>query len=345
MELRYSFSLVVLLATFFTSLYGYDSLRMENRNGEQVIIHQVDQGETLYALSKRYGAVLSAIVSANNIENNNISLGQLLVIPTGRLASEKSNTEVKPAKSSSTKTHIVKSKETLYSISKMYGVSVSDLKSWNKLKGNSLDIGQELLVEKGGSKNISPNTKTEKEEKETTSIAAKESKPGFTEYYVQTGDRLETIAKKYDVHPDSIIIWNELPNTYLAIGQMLLIRGNLDKKAQSIPEMVETTNYGKKRRVEDVSGFVKIYEEGVAKSIEGVIDTDKYLAMHRTLKVGTMVEVRNLMNNKKIFVRIVGKLPDTGLNENTLIRLTPICFERLGVIDPQTRVEISYYEE
>ena len=84
-------------------------------------------------------------------------------------------------------------------------------------------------------------------------------------------------------------------------------------------------------------------EEGTARKIEDVVDTKKYLALHRTLPIGSMIEVRNLMNNQKIFVKVVGKLPETGLNKNVLVRLSPICFERLGVIDPMTRVEVSYF--
>ena len=95
----------------------------------------------------------------------------------------------------------------------------------------------------------------------------------------------------------------------------------------------------------DQSGFSKIIEEGSARKIEDVVETQKYLALHRSLPIGSMIEVRNLMNNQKIFVRVVGKLPETGLNKNVLVRLTPICFERLGVIDPMTRVELSYYED
>ena len=74
------------------------------------------------------------------------------------------------------------------------------------------------------------------------------------------------------------------------------------------------------------------------------MQSDKALALHRTQPIGAMLEVRNLMNNKKILVKVVGKLPETGLNKNTLIRLTRVSFKRLGVIDPKARVEVSYYE-
>lgn len=42
--------------------------------------------------------------------------------------------------------HKVQSKETLYSISKMYEVTVADIQKWNKLNGNTISIGQQLIV-------------------------------------------------------------------------------------------------------------------------------------------------------------------------------------------------------
>ena len=42
--------------------------------------------------------------------------------------------------------HVVKKGDTLYSISKRYKISVTNLKKWNNLEDNILQIGQELTV-------------------------------------------------------------------------------------------------------------------------------------------------------------------------------------------------------
>lgn len=44
------------------------------------------------------------------------------------------------------KTHVVSKEDTLYNISKRYGVTVKQLQTWNKLKGNSIKVGQTLKV-------------------------------------------------------------------------------------------------------------------------------------------------------------------------------------------------------
>ncbi|MBR09892.1 MAG: hypothetical protein CMP48_19670 [Rickettsiales bacterium] len=346
---------VLVICSFAVSASSFDSLRMEKQGDQFFIIHKVEQGETLYSLARRYGCELPAIKSANNLPDNNIDLGQELRIPTnGSLADKTAITTSEVSEEVTSTLHTVEPKQTLYAISKLYGVDVDQIKEWNGLTSNELSVGQVLT--------IVPSATTDPYEKPISSsdkgkekIKEKDKKPkknevkepeipeGFNIYYVQTGDLLETIAAKYKVRPDSLVIWNKLPNTYLTIGQKLLIKGTPDKEEMNRRKNVENLGYGTRRKVTDGGGFTKMIEEGTARKIEDVVDTKKYLALHRTLPIGSMIEVRNLMNNQKIFVKVVGKLPETGLNKNVLVRLSPICFERLGVIDPMTRVEVSYF--
>ena len=46
------------------------------------------------------------------------------------------------------KTHIVAPKEGLYAISKKYNISVQQLREWNNLQSDSINIGQELIISK-----------------------------------------------------------------------------------------------------------------------------------------------------------------------------------------------------
>lgn len=47
--------------------------------------------------------------------------------------------------------HVVQQGETLYSLSKLYGVTVDQLKAWNALTDNTIKIGQSIMVGKAGS--------------------------------------------------------------------------------------------------------------------------------------------------------------------------------------------------
>jgi LysM repeat protein len=359
-------------------------MEVEKRKGEWFIIHEVDQGETLYSLSRRYQSDVAKIVATNDIKDNQLSLHQRLFIPVekdfakygkrlqarvDKLARvELQNDDVRvdsvsvietdslmvtpildKSKGEVSTQHVVLPKETLYAVSRKYNVSLDDLRLWNTLESDALKIGQVLVIQENESQLASLEVN---EQPETTTIGsdvldklsqAKKSIP-FTTYFVQNGDIIETIASKFIVSPDSILFWNNLSNNYLAIGQKLQIKGEIDSLSQTIAPNTTKLPYGSQRKSIDESGFAKVFEEGIALIIDTPMQSDKALALHRTQPIGAMLEVRNLMNNKKILVKVVGKLPETGLNKNTLIRLTRVSFKRLGVIDPKARVEVSYYE-
>ena len=350
--------LILFLQAGITRLFGYDSLRLEREGEKAYVIHLVEKGETVYSLSKRYGSGIEEIIAENNIIDNQLALDQELKIPVTIVGEASSPPQMMQTQKVF---HFVKTGETLYALSKKYGVTIEDLKSWNQLTTNEISVGQSLIVsgaavidpvslDSGGDDRVkTPLIETRDTKVETTiptkgsggSSDERGSGDGFTTYYVQSGDLLETIARKFNARPDSIVIWNNLPNTYLAIGQKLMIKGKADVTRSA--GNVTKTAYGTVRKQVDGSGFTKVFEEGIASNIDSSVETEKYLALHRTLPIGTLIEVRNLMNNRKVFVRVVGNLPETGLNKKILVRLTPICFERLGVIDPKTRVEVSYY--
>ncbi len=99
--------------------------------------HIVKAGETLFGLSKKYGVTLHKLKAANNLETTLISVGQKL-----RVADfEKSENETNVIE-----TVIVTKGNTLYGISKKYGITVDQLKQLNNLKSNTIFIGQELRI-------------------------------------------------------------------------------------------------------------------------------------------------------------------------------------------------------
>lgn len=52
--------------------------------------------------------------------------------------------------------------------------------------------------------------------------------------------------------------------------------------------------------------FNKVTESGFAEVIEGNSDSPKYLALHKTAPVGTIIQVKNEANGQKLFVRVIG---------------------------------------
>ncbi|MEM9675707.1 MAG: peptidoglycan-binding protein, partial [Bacteroidota bacterium] len=99
-----------------------------------------------------------------------------------------------------------------------------------------------------------------------------------------------------------------------------------------------------REEAETLASYKKVTSNGFASVIEGKLNTKKFLALHRSAPVGTILRVRNEMNDMSIFVRVVGKLPDTGVNNNLEIRLTQSAYDKLGGINERFPAEITYVE-
>jgi LysM repeat protein len=335
-----------------------DSIGMEKVDGKVFILHQVEQKETLYSLSKRYHVTIAAITSANPSSENGLAIGQILRIPVAKKLPVEDGRVL----------HVVKPKETLYSIARDYQVSVEDIKKWNKMSMSILDIGQELILYPTGVK------KTEEKIPERSS----EEVVTETRHIVQAGETLYSISRKYETPLETLRQWNQLAYNDISIGQELIVKKqskvvtppvataaiktnkpeppvvtkpeppavkvtmDSSKNVSTDTEVVVYTSEEKKPLSRENTNFEEVEEDGLAELIEGSSNNRKYLALHRTAPVGTIMRVRNDMNGQEVFVRIIGRLPDTGSNRNVLLKISKAAYEQLGAIDSRFRVRISY---
>lgn len=112
---------------------------VEDESGN--VWHMVVEGQTLYCISVKYKTSVAALRELNNLTvNDGISPDQKLMVQKA-----KANAQTIPQAGQAT-SHTVQTGETLYSISRQNGVSVSDLRLWNELDGNNLEVGQRLKV-------------------------------------------------------------------------------------------------------------------------------------------------------------------------------------------------------
>lgn len=116
--------------------------------------HTIQAGETLYQLTVKYGVTAQAICAANpGLSAGNFRIGQVIVIPaqTGESAGEtKANAPVpdtKPQKEDWQTMHKVQRRETIYSISREYGITEEELIAANpELKEGKLKRGTFLFI-------------------------------------------------------------------------------------------------------------------------------------------------------------------------------------------------------
>ena len=96
----------------------------------------VTKGDNLYAIAREYNTTVQELMKINNLTSNLLSLGQVLKVPT-----------TSPSPSiPSTNTYTVKSGDTLYSIARKFGTTVTNIQNKNNLSGTTLRLGQVLKI-------------------------------------------------------------------------------------------------------------------------------------------------------------------------------------------------------
>ena len=157
------------------------------------IVYTVKRGDSLYSIANQYDLTVNELINYNNLSSTTLSIGQQILIPT--------NTEEEP---NTGNTYTVKSGDTLYKIADRYNTTVMDIMALNNLKTSILSVGQVLKIPSGQT-NETPNTGT------------------TTQYVVQRGDSLYSIANKYGTTVNEIKALNNLTSNNLSIGQTLRI--------------------------------------------------------------------------------------------------------------------------
>ncbi|TAK91743.1 MAG: LysM peptidoglycan-binding domain-containing protein [Burkholderiaceae bacterium] len=109
------------------------------------------RGDRLDRVAGRHGMTLAQIKTVNNIgKRERITPGMVLLVP--RANKEAVVKQAPAASANDTKVvtknfvHIVKTGDTLYSISRSYDVDVNDIRDWNKLHNTLLSVGQRLII-------------------------------------------------------------------------------------------------------------------------------------------------------------------------------------------------------
>ncbi|MFM1931595.1 MAG: hypothetical protein RL226_898, partial [Bacteroidota bacterium] len=137
-------ALLTLLLLFSLASSAQDRVIIE-QNGKKYFSHVVEQGQTLYSLSKFYGVDVAAIEAANAGATAGLSVGQTLLIPVPD-SFDPDRWENPVRMEAGFMIHRVKRKETLYSISKLYKTDINRLLEHNPGADVSLKPGDELKI-------------------------------------------------------------------------------------------------------------------------------------------------------------------------------------------------------
>lgn len=116
--------------------------------------HKVSKGESLIEIAKMYGVSVNKILEWNpRVDKKNLQLGanlkiniqEKIVKPQYETVASQNNDENRIV-------HKVKKGENLYQLSKLYNVSLEELKEWNNLGEENIQIGKEIIINNGAAK-------------------------------------------------------------------------------------------------------------------------------------------------------------------------------------------------
>ncbi len=348
------FGLLALSATAYTRPVPFDSVGVEKKDGKRFILHRVDQGQTLFSIARRYKRSVSAIKAANPDLGDGVRSDQVIRIPIPAnaltpkqaVAIDKAiikedrtvKAAAKAADPARTGIHVVEKGQTLYSLATRYGVSQDQLRQWNNLPSNNVLIGQALIVtekahqERVPGPSVAANTprpeptKTETRNAETKP-KSQPSKPDIARAEPTRSEPVKTEPRSAEPKPAATEPASTRPTESRPVSTVPIAEVELPHPGNDAPMPTRGR---------------RLSTTGVAEMIEGPDGSGKYLALHRTAPIGTLVQVRNAFNSQSIWVKVIGRLPDTGVNDKILIKLSSQAFAKLSPDDRRFRAEVSY---
>jgi membrane-bound lytic murein transglycosylase D len=181
--------------------------------------HKIKTGETLSHISQKYRTTIPLIREVNNIRGNQIRAGKYLMVPTATKSlnsyslSQKSRVAaIQDTNRSGTKhVHVVRSGQSLWSISRIYGVTTRALAKWNGIAPiDTLSVGQKLVVW----------TRPELSQPVSMNQTRPTNAMHALRYTVRKGDSLYLIANRFNIKVADIKRWNQV-GKYLQPGQKL----------------------------------------------------------------------------------------------------------------------------
>lgn len=262
--------------------------------------------------------------------------------------------------------HKVNPGQTMYAVMRRYKTTIQAIKDANPGINDQLRSDQVIrvpYVAPQGKKQVAKEEVKEqkpREEKVAATTPEKATPAPSGIHKVEAGQTLYSIAVKNGVLMADIRRWNNMTSDNVMLGQELIVSESA-YLARRPSEVVANNDVSDSARakaavpekvVKPVEAPVptmpmagkKMRESGLAEMIETDESTSKFLALHRTAPIGTLVQVKNEYNQQTLWVKVIGRIPNTSVNEDIVIKLSARAFERLSPDTRRFRAEISYIE-
>ena len=116
------------------------------------IEYTVQKGDNLGNIAKKFGTAITDLKEWNHLPNNNVAIGKTLIVAKNEVAINTSKAtaasfkKTKIESSALQRDYLVKKGDSLFSIAKKSGVTVSDIKKWNDINNEDIKPGMKLKI-------------------------------------------------------------------------------------------------------------------------------------------------------------------------------------------------------
>lgn len=234
--------------------------------------------------------------------------------------------------------HQMEPKQTLYSLAKFYGLSVGELYHYNQgLKHIPIKVGQLIRVP-------IPNRAIRRYQGE--GFLPEEYIPIF--YRVKRGDTMYRIAKQFfRMEMEELMARNQLISTELKSEQLLHV-GWMNIKG--IPEEIRTNAGGPTAQRNQAMKAIYLKEcngreateSGVAHWLKSGNEAAGSYALHRKARRNAIIGVTNPMNQRTVYVKVIGNMSNRAYEDNVKVVLSPTAAKLLGAVDERFYVKVTY---
>jgi membrane-bound lytic murein transglycosylase D len=180
----------------------------------------VQKGDNLNSIAQKNNVTVAEIKEWNHLSNTTVQLGASLKVAE---TNTDNKTELVAEAEMKDIEYTVQKGDNLGNIAKKFGTSLADLKEWNQLSDHNIVLGKVLVVAKN---EVAINTAQASVDSFKKKDNAAVSKKLGADYYVQKGDSLYSIAKKYPgITISDIKKWNDIRDEKIKPGMKLKISG------------------------------------------------------------------------------------------------------------------------
>jgi LysM repeat protein len=311
--------------------YAQSDVLIAKRSGEKLFLdHKVLPKENWYSIGRKYEISPKEIAPFNGLSmDKGLAIGQVLKIPlNGSNFNQESETKfINPV------VHQLASKEGLFRVASEYGITVDQLKKWNRLSSDQVKSGDYLIVgfiKASSSENdLAQNTPviSEKVEPEVKTIPQPEPKKPVLVVPARKADT-KTDEKKLASSTKEVVepVAKKVKNTGSSLAGTGYFSGLF-------------TEQSKEGILQNLEGFIY----GVFKSTSGWEDEKFYVLLNEVVP-GTIVRITLKGTEKSVFAKVLGSVPTGKESDGISMRMSNATASALGLSDTSKGLMLTWYK-